>query len=280
MRQVFLGLWLASAVALFSCQKEISDTGSPVPEPGGKFLSKVTRTLPDRTFIDSFEYDAQNRCTKYVELYYTVSQGPNNPYIYFYDFHYNGTQTLPYKITDTSQGREMIWLIEYDAQQRKIVDSIVYLTTDEKQVSYYTYTANRIVANTVYSVSGVPVSFIKDTFDYDGNNCTRFAGVVQQQSTVFMWQYAMTYDTHINPFSKMNISNAVLFGANNILGDFTGLNKNNYLTETYSSPDPTTTPRTTSYQYTYDADGYPLSSTFQDATDPSRFGSEKYEYKK
>lgn len=280
MKIVPLMLSLIAGSILVSCQKEVTASTEPeAPQENQRLLTKIIYSETGFSFIDSFEYDAQKRCTRYLENYIDSSAGPNpGPYIYFYQFHYNGTETVPYKITDTSQGRSMNWFILYDAQKRKTADSIVY-NAQEKEVIYYTYQANRIVASNNYYVSGVSVTSTKDTFDYDGNNCSRHSARIQQTGYDFWYQYSNTsFDAHINPVNKMNIANAVMFGANGTLGDDLGLNKNNYSTMSYTNSGPGGDWSST-YQYTYDSESYPLTATITVPNDPMRNMRIKYSYK-
>jgi hypothetical protein len=274
MKIVPLMLLLMAGTILVSCQKEISSETKTEELQSERLLTKITYTGDDSRFIDSFEYDVQDRCTRYVSIYYDLSIPNPQPYIYFYEFYYNGNETLPYKIADTSQGRGMTWLVGYDAQKRKTVDSMLYFSSDEKQVSRYTYSSNRVIAVSLYT-SPSYTSLNKDTFDFDGNNVTRYSVAMDDGSAIYTWQNTMTYDTRINPVSKMNIATAVLFGAFGTLGTPNGLNKNNVLSETYSSNGQP--PSTASYQYVYDADNFPVSGTYTNGTVQ---GTIIYNYKK
>lgn len=275
----FFALIAAAALLFSACQKDITGgegDPDPVTKVEGKHLIKYTYSSPGFIRVDSFVYDGQNRCIRtYHAASATAAGAP-----YFYDFHYNGSDTLPYKITDTSEGRDMIWLVQYDGQNKKIADSIVYTRSDEKFVAYYTYSANRIVSRSAYSRAGSVQTVAVDTFDLSGNNCARYSAVANQQGNPFDWQYAMTYDTKINPYSTLNIARVVYFGANNIaFATFDGLNKNNYLTLSYTTSNPGIPAGTTNYQYVYDADGYPLTSAFTNIANPAGSGTEKFEYK-
>jgi hypothetical protein len=274
MRSVIFGLGLITVLGLISCQKELDGTEDP-GQTQERFLTKVVYTELDATFVDSFEYDAQGRCTRLVILTYFSGMG-FDPEPSFYDFYYNGADTLPFKITDTSQGREMIWLIQYDSQKRKIADSILYTVSGGKSVSYYTYSPNAITATSTYSQAGMPGNPVQHIYNYDGSNCTKYSNSGSGGAGSF--ELTMTYDNRINPISRLNIANAVLFGTVGTLGDFEGLNRNNYLSVTFASP--TIPGGTTNYQYVYDAEGYPLSATYIDQSNPSQAGSVKYEYKK
>lgn len=273
MKIVPLMLLLLAGSILVSCQKEISsETKTEEETQGDRLLTRITYTEDDSRFIDSFEYDVQDRCTRYVSIYYDLTNPNPQPYIYFHEFYYNGNEMLPFKITDTSQGRGMSWLIHYDAQKRKTVDSFTHFGSGDKQVVHYAYSTNRIIATTTYSLSG---TISKDTFDYDGNNVSRYGVGMENSGIKYTWHNIATYDTRINPVNKMNIATSVLFGANGTLGTPNGLNKNNVLTETYSNNGAPA--ELVTYQYVYDADNYPLSATY---VGPGIQGTITFDYKK
>ena len=266
MRILLISLTLITAVIFLSCQKELTDPNGPTgTEQARKHLVKATYQQIGITLIDSFVYDNKERCTRYHETILGI--GPD-PYIYFYDFHYNGNDTLPYKITDTSEGRQMIWLVLYDTQNRKILDSLIFAPTNEKIIAQYSYSSNRIISTVNYSRDGVLMSSGKDTFDLDGNNCIAEASGNGRNT--------FSYDNRINPLSTINIAKSVLFGATTILGDFRGLNKNNITGMTRAA----LTPTQTNFQNSYDSDGYPVSSNVIVVGDPNSNGVIEYKYNK
>lgn len=281
MKIVPLMLLLLAGTVFVSCQKEVSSSTEPEPPlENHKLLTKIVTSQYFYSQIDSFEYDSQNRCKRYLQNFVDSSISPNpGPYTDFYDFHYNGNETVPFKITDTSQGRGMNWYIVYDAQKRKIADSMVF-SPNEKEVFNYTYQANRILSVNNQYVSGVLMMSIKDTFDLDGNNCTRQAGRIQSPGGDFWYQYTNTsFDTHINPISKMNIGNAVKFGGYSTLGDNLGINKNNCTGTSYVDSGGPSSAWTSTIQYTYDSEGYPLTATMSNPSDPTNKTVIKYYYK-
>jgi hypothetical protein len=279
MKRLFLTLLIIAAIAISACQKDISDTDDNTggSKTEGKYLSKVVYTDSNLKFIDSFVFDAQNRCISLYEtlMYPAVFPDPN---VSFYDFHYHGTDTLPYKITDTSQGRQMNWFLQYDAQDRKVVDSIVYYYLDnETWVTHYTYSVNQVVATTDYFKQGGATRRETETFYYNHSNCTRLVGNYPGASR----ELAMTYDSGINPYSTLNIARSVLFGVHELgfnIG-FEGLNKNTYTrrVDTYSDS-LNNTASVTNFQYVLDAEGHPVSSTSTGNNGWAR--TEKFEYKK
>ena len=284
-----LGIALISVAVFIGCAKEYSyERGDPppvdpppVPQPvKNRLISKRITEVPDWSYIDSFEYDSQNRCTRL----YTNSRLLSLPdtSIYYYDFHYRGNETLPYKVTDSSHGADMLWLIEYDAQKRKIVDSIQYYSTNSRRVSYYSYSNNRITAITTHYQADTIVVKTRDTFDTDGNNCIRYVGYIDARGRIpdYWWEYSMTHDNKMNPISKLNIAKSPLFGGDwTTVGDFNALNRNNYITAAFNSS--TSGPGgVQTFQYTYDADGDPVSANAKDNLNRSWFLRIKFYYNK
>jgi hypothetical protein len=276
----FVPLTLLIAVTIFSaCHKESTDP-DPVPGQVVKHLVKAYSSASNYAHIDSFAFDNQGRCVRILEKSYYLPGNPPDAFDFFYDFHYNGTDTLPYKITDTSRGKDMVWLIQYDAQQRKIVDSIIYSNPAKTSVTRYIYKSNQIIANTYQNLGANPPVFYRtDTFDYNGINCSRYSQTYDLVGVRTYFQYVITYDNAINPYSTLNIARSVVFGTTGLgaVGDgIPGINKNNPVSMVYSSDDPSVGGVTT-FQYVRDADGYPISSTM---SNNGAGGGEKFEYKK
>jgi hypothetical protein len=175
---------------MYSCQKEVNDFGAQGPqgvESNDRLLTKaVTQALGSYKFFfaDSFEYDASNRCTRFLQMHWDSVFLPV-PAIDIYTFSYHGNDTLPYKVTSDDNVQEFFF---YDAQGRKIGDSIVH-PGYTGSVSHFTYSANKIIA---YQ----DIDFV-DTFEMKGANCTRFA----RQLPGHWEQDSMTYDNQINPYS-------------------------------------------------------------------------------
>ena len=279
MRVSFFVLGLA-VLGLFSCQKEISEANGN--EPGGptgkdRLLTKYVYSETTQTWADTFLFDAQNRVIRINEEYIDT-RTPMPPYQWFWEMHYNGSDNLPYKVTDTSQGRDMNWYIVYDGQKRKIVDSVIYLRSGDKYVTYYKYQGNQVTSR-MFSTYGTNSNLLTslDTLVTDGSNWIKYSFVNPiAPGSSYIEQIA--YDNHPNPFTTLNITPAVQFGTTFMLGNFTQSGNNNGKTFSFSGG---FTAAVFQYQYVYDADGYPVSSTYTEESNPGvMHGSESFVYKK
>jgi len=281
MRSKALGLLPVAAFFIYSCEKELSRTNNS-SQTENNLLFKITQYTDDYTYIDSFLYDSQNRCRRLYKIGIDSFTGPTlNVGTSYYDFYYNGTETLPYKITGDDAGTGINWWILYDAQQRKILDSQIYVRPTGKRIVKYSYSNNRIIANSDIWWQN-EFAIIRDTFDYDGNNCTKWRSYSKDIYGQIWYDITLTYDNYTNPLSELNIFRAVLFGVGGTLGDYKGLNRNNYTKIVYSDPYIGTPEswRTTTYQYTYDSIGRPTLSTAHSLINPSFFWTTKFEYNK
>ena len=277
MRVSWFVLGLVAAIGLLSCQKEIT-SGDP-DEPAGsaeRLLTKYSYSQSTQSWTDTFFFDPENRVTRINEIYIDSSSPSPSPYNWFWEMHYNGSDKLPNRITDTSQGRDMNWYILYDAQKRKTVDSIVYLGGD-RYVTYYTYQGNQVVAKMFSTYGGNPTTITSiDTLVTDGSNWVGHA-YVNPIAAGNNYHQTISYDNHPNPFSTLNIMPAAYFDVAFNIGDFTQSGKNNATTLTYIGA---LFGGVFRYQYVYDAEGYPVSSFFFEESDPAINGGEKFVYKK
>lgn len=271
--RAYLLLFIA-AVVLCSCQKEV-ESGDPVTLPtGGKLISKHIHQIDDEVWTSSFTYDDQNRCTAINSTYIDSSSPGMFPVPDLYRFYYNGNDALPYKITDTSDGRDMNWYVFYDGQKRVTRDSIVYLLSAKLYITRYAYSGNRLVANTSFTHSTGTDTWI-DTLESDGTNYLRRSSDYAYAN--FFPQIKATYDNHPGAFSNLNVAQVMIDGVTQ-LGDFYQRSKNNPITAEYSTR---TSPDKFFYTiaYAYDADGYPTSSTWTIAIGTAK-ETERFEYKK
>ena len=276
MRSKTLWLILILSASYLSCHKDISQ--GKHPPKGNQLLAKQITQLPNFLLIDSFVYDSQNRCTRiYVQAYDSSAPALH---IAYDEFHYYGNDTLPYKITDSSQfGKVMNWWIQYDALGRKLSDSMLNYGTSDKRVSHYTYSSNRIFVSTIAYQTYGPIQYLKDTFDFNGNNCLKYKALNDWGGgTPYWWQYAMTYDHHPSPQSMLNIAPAAFFGGTVVNGWIEGLNKNNILASTFTSSDPRIPVNVKTYQYIYDLNGNPVYSSSTSSAYPTQFEKVTYQY--
>jgi hypothetical protein len=275
MRRSFFVLGLV-ALGLFACQKEINDTiDNNEPTGPDRLLTKYIYSEDTQSWADTFLFDAQNRVIRINEEY-RDSSVPAPPYYWFWEMHYNGNDNLPHRVTDTSQGRDMNWYILYDGQKRKTVDSIVYLRSGAKYVTYYTYQGNKVVSKT-YSTYGANSNLLTslDTLVTDGSNWTTYT-YVNPLAPGNDYTSQIVYDNNPNPFTTLNITPAIQFGTTFMIGNFMQSGKNNGKTFTYTGM----FGAVFQYQYVYDADGYPVSSIFAEQSNPVvMHGAERFVYK-
>ncbi len=289
MKTTHLLVTLALIALLIACAKEYSYEREdpppvvlppPPPPVKNKLISKRITEVPDWVYIDSFEYDSQNRCTRLYTNARLLSLPDTS--INFYDFHYIGNETLPYKVTYSTQGTDLVWWIEYDSQRRKIIDSIKFFGIDDKSVTYYSYSPNQITASTTHYRADTILVKTRDTFDLDGKNCVRNLAYYDHRGRIpdYWWQYTMTHDNKPNPISKLNIARSIMFRPDwSAVGDFTGLNSNNYITAAFSSST-TGAAGVRTFQYTYDSDGDPVTASAKDNLNRSWFQRMKFYYNK
>jgi YD repeat-containing protein len=271
---------LTLCVIFASCQKEVDPSMNETEDPK-KLVSRVIETdpgVPGEAWMLEFKYDAQQRCTTLVEK--TIDSTSGTPVVTEeanYTFHYNGTESRPNKITYDAFGTVVTWFPKFDAQGKKIQDSVLDAGSGYKEIVNYTYNNNKIIAEYKVEVFGQSLSFL-DTVYHDGNNMTKQISAEHSQGSLLGWYEMMyTYDNHPNPLGQTNISTSFFASSSYLaIGTFIGLNKNNVLSESYRDLLSSTGPEVTQYQYTYDGDGYPALFRY---TDGSYTGTIRYEYK-
>jgi hypothetical protein len=280
MKSIKLALFALLVIVFASCQKEIDPTINEPEEPR-KYLSRVVETesgTPGESWLLEFKYDAQKRCTSMVEKYIDSTGGvPTVLEEYTYTFHYNGAESRPFKITSDIFGAGVSWFTKFDSQGKKLQDSLHEPGSGYTEIVDYSYSGNRIIARYSVDILGSTLNFL-DTIYHDGNNVTKEVSAEYSLGTLSHWsEYTYTYDNRPNPFNQLNI-NTAFFASSSYLGfgTFVGLNKNNYTSDTYRDLFPVAgSPSTVQYQYTYDADGYPVTVRYVDG---STTGAIRYEY--
>src|SRR5215213_7581638 len=119
---------LSLCVIFASCQKEVDATLNETEDPK-KLVSRVIETdpgVPGEAWVLEFKYDAQQRCTTLVEK--TIDSTSGTPVVTEeanYTFHYNGNESRPNKITYDAFGMSVTWFPKFDAQGKKIQDSVL-----------------------------------------------------------------------------------------------------------------------------------------------------------
>lgn len=281
MKRLPLVMLVLAAAVFSSCQKEVDPTLNG-PDETKKYLLRFIQTetsSPGEASVLLFEYDAQKRVTKMTEQYVdTVGGVAQITDQAFYHFYYNGNESRPYKVTDALTDPELSLYFKFDAQGKKLQDSLVDGNTGESEVTRYTYAGNKVFAEIIVDVLGTELIY-RDTIEFTGDNVSRqMSGHYQDGMLVSLYEQKFTFDDHPNPFNQLNINTSFFASAYNEFGTFLGLNKNNFVTviqqDLVSPPDIWNE----QYRYTYDADGYPVTIEFSTFGIPGLNGKIRYEY--
>ncbi|WP_336516366.1 hypothetical protein [Pollutibacter soli] len=278
--------FLVFLLLFFSCRKEDLQSASGNPAII-KIPSKVTSFKQDGKIIlrqVTFSYDQHNRCIEILEKL-NLSDIDNGALktISRCVFFYNGDELLPYRMYqdgDENVGTTSDVYFSYNTEGRKSGDSIIY-TIGSAGAKYLKMAEYKYAKDLLYfrrsqiSISGdpfyVPLNF-NDTAYFSGENVTRF----HVDKIYFLGKSTFEYDTKINPFRYLNISEAYLkigpdllekwpfifdFGNMNVLGYSRNniLKFNSYLGSRANLE----------FTFTYDNDGYP-------ATAKARLGANNY----
>lgn len=282
MKRVPVLLLVITAVIFASCQKEVDPSipggrGESVKKYLAKFVQYET-AFPGEASLILFEYDAQKRVTKLTEQFVDtvggVAQVTDQSTYYF---HYNGAETKPFKVTDLPAGGDLTWYFKYDAQGRKLMDSVTE-GPGHIEVVRYSYGSNKIFAEFAIDVLGTSLIY-KDTAEFTGENILRHTSAHYQNGIITsLYEEKYTFDDKPNPFNQLNIATSFFASAYVEFGTFLGLNKNNFLT--VSQKDLVSPPDIWNgiYRYKYDADGYPTSIEFTEGPGPTLAGYIRYEY--
>jgi hypothetical protein len=281
MKRLLTLLLVTTAIFFASCQKEVDPS---IPrgreESVKKYLTRFVQyetAFPGQASLLLFEYDALKRVTKLTEQFVDtvagVAQVTDETNYYF---HYNGNETRPFKVTDLATGAALTWYLKYDAQGRKITDSVT--EAGHTEVVHYSYGSNKIHAQFLIDVMGMTVSY-KDTAEFTGDNVTRHTSAQRQNnSLISLYEEKYTFDDKPNPFNQLNIASSFFASAYVEFGTFLGLNKNNFLTVTQKDLVSPSDVWNGMYRYKYDADGYPTIIEFTEGPGPTQAGYIRYEY--
>lgn len=225
-----------------SCQKEISDldiaTQDSIKSNDSSYIYKIY-FLNNGSFSSdtiqsyTFHYDNLKRVTQKNDSTFSAADTfePLENTIYVYD----GADTIPkIAITNHADNRKPDTIFYYyDSQKRKLKDSILSPALgNDIAVINYSYNGNRIyseatIKSTVFNTSNLT----RDTADIDAKGNI----LKDRQYTFDGYNYVLsnisefTYDSHINPFTKLGIFLANKRLPNNPGGDV----YNNGLTNIY-----------------------------------------------
>jgi hypothetical protein len=283
MKRLPLTLAMAALLVFSSCQKEVD--GSMDGADGDKnYMSKVVQTesdYPGEAYVLEFEYDAQKRVTKLHELYLdTVGGVAQVDDEYHYEFHYNGSDAKPARVTSPAQAG-WTWYFLYDAQGRKTTDSVVSTTGPDPyvHVASYNYVGNMIYVSLDMDPTATFYRQVyRDTLQYDGNNLSKI--ILSKREDNFMgyhYETSFQYDDKKNPFHEINIASSFFTSIYPEFPLYFGLSKNNVVNDTEKDlmgPYVGGATRT----FSYNANGYPEKVTVSFTWDPSVKQYARFEY--
>jgi hypothetical protein len=273
--KIILGILISIFIFASSCQKQINGLDPLPPTPvdsvkilDSSYLDKVI--LLDDNGIDTFElqtfnYDANKRLVLITDT--TKSGGTISPG--FTRYFYNGNDTLPYKkvyVSAFEQFDSVVTYLFYDNAGKKTADSSRRFaiatnidTLQQEYVTRYKYSADKIygdLKNIEFSNNFKDSTFSNELdtaiVDINSNILSIIHGAFQAPKRLDYF----TYDTHTNPYFKLNI-----LKTEQLFPEFHfGLAKNNLLTgdvQDNSVSDPTARIKD-NYVYTYNSSGLPL----------------------
>lgn len=259
----FCSLFILS-IFLFGCQKEVSferpddvlpGTTSSITEP----LLKSYKLVEGTDTIGRYEYTYDNtgRLTSTHGRRYT--SGVLETEYNYYPVYNNTTDSLPklisYYIEDIYNGTDSIkeyfsyssnWKMTRDSNVQNALSPLVYYFNNLS--AFLEVTSNfGDLQHTYQTYSGVNLLNEKDSI-----------WLMNSVNSVAL--FSASFDTHVNPFFKINVKRPAAILAEHVASDF-GLfaQKNNPLEETRSFPANPFADFHNLYNYTYRPDGYPIS---------------------
>lgn len=276
--QIFLGIFLLFSLA--ACQKEISDDSAlpPVLHVADSFYLDKIYTL----FDNGGGIDTQGITTvKYDNLKRVVSLNdstltPAGPvYFSFTGYYYNGADTVPVRsvaITDGSAGYidTITTYFNYDAQNRKLYDSIVRRSTNlavgmvsiQERVTNYSYASGKIYGqsrSTPIDPAG-PTTLTRDTAEINANGdiTTNRKYVFDGTNYILNITSNFTYDNNPSPFSRLSnfLAHRQFPNGETLVTEYAGYKNILSQNEVIVSPSNTFSP---SSIYTYNPNGLPSS---------------------
>lgn len=288
---------LAIAVVFFmiSCQKETDgdDPVPPNPPEEREYLSAITTifNLKDsiRKEVETFKYDSLKRVVEISTLSTIIKGSILDTFVTsnLCAFDYQGTETQPYRCTkrynylkSNKSLESTTYLYWYNGKQ-KIKDSSIYkygtgITGGEPpQATFYTYNNDKIYTWCSYE-RFVPFVVFQDTLSISNGNVIKIKNPRKEVT--------IQYDSRHNPITDLNIANSYYISGERFFMYYDGLMANNPTNKVINDlkDDSTGTPiKTATFNYTYNATGYPLTVAKSDPVNaPYDDVSITYEYKK
>lgn len=286
---------LVAGLTITSCQREIDGmiiTPDPSPLSDSTVLSKfieidTTKTIGSDTVMKfEYSYDNTKRLSKinFTETYSIT--GGTRTYTVATTWHYNGADTLPFKVTKLINDVDIDTDTSFYVYQNGYVvyDSTIHYNNnvlDIVTIVNYTNSGNNSFVTTRtlrYSSSGISEERTSGTVfkNYSGKNI-----IYQRDTTSDLNKVTNatvvenTVDTHINPMYFTELHFPVFNG----FGSAT-ISQPNNLTETKYQDLSGTTFSGYKYTHVYRADGYPVKTRVFDQNDPTENTQYIYIYTK
>ncbi len=220
------------AILLFvlsSCQREVMDTTSPPPTPPpptARILKRViiTDTINGCTHTIRFNRDNTNRITSLV--FKTCNGGypsTTSPQTFQDSFFYQGTNTLPYKITST------LTPASYAYDDSTLTDIITYNSQGIKKKEIITLNGNHPYITRNFNITGnyMVDSYFNDSLVWNGQNMKyMYRDCTPVNPTLVM--YFDEYDNRINPYLNLNIAPAIFKRFNYPVDDLVSALRNSF----------------------------------------------------
>jgi hypothetical protein len=262
-------------IGLTACQKEftIEDGPDPIDPPTGNdsiYLDKAYFLFDPGTGLDTVltstvHYDNRERVILWAD---STIDNPGEPYISTYQYFYNGTDTVPYKVIglwddllSANDYDSTIAFFFYEAGGRKIKDSVIYHEYDGSsgssslEIVNYSYGTNKMYGETKNEIF-TPFSSIEMRRDTATLNAA--GDIVQNKSYLpvnGVYELAetmnLTFDSKISPFKYLTSYAAHKSFPYQMLELFDHVSQANILTENTSTilPNPGTFTRNSTYIY-------------------------------
>lgn len=267
---------LSTSLLILSCQREPGVEGTPPPSLNDSaYLSMIVYI--DTTFavgVDTgskeiISYDAQKRVSR-VDFYdYFLGTPGSGSLSNVTTYHYNGNDTLPYKVDEDFFGRESYLFYEngFVVKDSMIFTDPGFLPYDKLVVTYTKLAGNRHRFIERYTLNGGHVD--SDTA-YGVVTRNSFGEIVHERDSLYrdagmaIFEYSFIYDNHPNPRLRMMQPYPVWTVDWNPYAEWS---YHNYTSLHQYTKDENGVEQNTTYNpyYWYRADGYPvLAKTYND----------------
>ena len=243
MKKFFLLAITASAIAFASCKKDKATAPAPVPETPARLLTKITKTENNVTTVFNFSYDATKRLTAYkstdnkVGIIFTYDGNGNIVKVEDNEDHFKNIYTYAYTNNLPVSGTFKSWQKTAGEPDNLIEDDQLGYTVSNNQVTK------------------IHVSFMQsqDAADFDlaygsNGNLTKVTGGSTGYTASFGYGTKKPVFPVVSKFVLDQAGFSLQFAA-----------KNELLTVAFDFPGSQFDESTTN-QYTYDSNGYVLTS--------------------